>query len=46
MELVDILSLSSFIILTFVYCIKLKSRMTFAIFNDDKTLTDMKRFEH
>lgn len=46
MELVDILSLSSFIILTFVYCIKLKSRMTFAIFNDDKSLTDMKRFEH
>ena len=46
MELVDILSLSSFIILTFVYCIKLKSRMTFAIFNDDKSLTELKKFEH
>lgn len=46
MELVDILSLSSFIILTFVYCIKLKSRMTFAIFNDDKSLAELKKFEH
>ena len=46
MELVDILSLSSFIILTFLYCIKLKSRMTFAIFNDDKSLAELKKFEH
>jgi len=46
MELVDILSLSSFIILTFVYCIKLKSRMTFAIFNEDKSLAELKKFEN
>ena len=46
MELTDILSLSSFIILTFLYCIKLKSRLTFAIMGNDGLLGDLKRFEH
>jgi hypothetical protein len=46
MELADILSLSSFIILTFLYCIKLKSRLTFAIMGNDGLLGDLKRFEH